>query len=449
MKRPESVPDLPVDLNAEQFVLGGIFASSACNPEVFEAVAESIHEGMFGLEKNKLIFAAMRAVYTQGMHITRDTVLAELRAKGQDGFVCDGSYFQLTVDCPEVVNLEGHCDAVAECYRQRQLYSKAQDVQARVLARDPAEEIATAAQKSFGEIESIAAKDDALDPEQIIASSGGINVFLSPETETGLMTPWPRLNWITGGFLPGQLIVLGAKPGTGKTSAASNLAIHAAANQHRVRIESYEMLPKHLLFRMTCTHANVDSQEARAGRLHGEDRWRLRHAAGEIVDIKQYLRISASKVRTTGGISAYLRKQRAKGEPVRLLIVDYLQKMRAVGKYERRELEVANCAAALKDLALDHELSVLALSQLRTDAREQFEYPPTMDDFRESKTIGAEADTAIIMRMHDAEQIYKPTRLVNMYLVKQRDGRHGKIPFHFHATYCRYEEIPEPAKEVA
>lgn len=440
----KSVPDLPIDRDAEQFVLGGIFAASAENPGCFPAVAEVLNEAMFSIEKHRLLFGAMRTVYARGMRITYEAVRHELGEK--DALRHVGPFLDLA-ECAELVNLGGYCQAVAECFRLRQLYTKASDLQSRALSRDRSDDIIADAQKSFGQIETSLGDDDGQDPEEIVALAGGVNRFFAPENELGLMTPHRRLNFLTNGMRPGDLFVLGAKPGIGKTSVACGIAVNTALNGHLVRIESYEMLAKDLLFRMTCSHAKVDSQEARAGRLVMEDRRRLQTALSELVEAKQYLKIS-TKLRTAAGIARHLRRQRGQGRPVRLLIIDYLQKMHAVGKFERREQEVSQIAVGLKDIAVEYELSVLALAQLNVDAREQFNQPPTMDDFRESKAIGQEADVAIILRLKDAEQLYQPCRFVNWYVVKQRSGRTGKIPFYFHAKYCRYEEIPEEAREV-
>src|SRR5207253_1036409 len=105
----------------------------------------------------------------------------------------------LSIECPELVNLASYCQAVVECYRLRELYAKTTVMQSRIMSRDRSEEIIVEAQKALGQIESSIEGDDGLDPEQIIESAGGVNAFLSPTIEDGIMTPWPRLNWITNG----------------------------------------------------------------------------------------------------------------------------------------------------------------------------------------------------------------------------------------------------------
>ena len=442
-----STADLPSDLDAERFVLGGIFRGSRENPDFFATISEALTDAMFSLERHKCLFAAMRSVFNHGLTISAESVRLELERAGRITLV--GPFIDLAVEFPDLVNIEGYCQIIAESCRLRELYSQTIAIQSRILQRDDSESIISDTQKSFSRIESTIAEDDGCNPEEIIKEAGDINVFLSPELRPGLMMPWSRLNYVTNGLKRGELIVIGAKPGIGKTSIACNVALRAAINGHLTRIESYEMLPADLLFRMICSHASVDSQEARAGRLHVEDRTNLARATSEILDCKDYLSFSRKPKRTIPGISAYLRKQRVKGRPVRLVIIDYLQKMRGIGKFERRDLEVANIAVGMKDLSVDFELPVLALAQLSVDAKEQFKQPPTIDDFRESKAIGMESDVAIILRLEDAEQLYKPSRRVNLYLVKQRNGATAKVPFLFHAKYCLYEETPEDVREVA
>lgn len=441
------VLELPNDELAEKFIIGSIFHASKENPDLYQHVSETIAPESFYLNKHRLLFEAMGVAYNSGLAITPATVIDALDRAGTRKMV--GTFLDLVTDTAYIHNLDTYCKLVGEKYRLRRLYENTVEMQKRILLEDPSEEIVSVAQKGLIKIEESIPQDEGVTPAQIIEESGGLNAFLSPERRPGLMTPWPKFNHVTNGLHGGQLIVLGAKPGIGKTSGAANVAVRAAMNGHRVRFESHEMPPDEILFRITCTLAGVDSQEVRAGRVGAEDRRRLNDASTQLAGLGDLLIINRKPIKTTAGLASYLRKQVSRGKPIDLLVVDYLQKLHGVGKFERREQEVAQVAVGLKEIALDFRIPVLALAQLNVDAKDQFAQTPTMDDFRESKAIGQEADVALILRLNDAEQLYQDSRLVNLYVVKQRNGRIAKIRYYFHAKYTRYEEVPEEFKEAA
>ena len=440
------VPDditLPHSTDAEQFILGGIFAGTENAPDIYQHVAETISPESFYLDKHKHLFQAMGEVYRHGLNINALTVSQELERTGANKIV--GPFIELAMDLPRIHNLDSYCQIVAEKARLRSLYTSTLDIQARILCQDDSMQIVSSAQKRFGQVEQSLPQDEEVDPEQIIHEAGGLNPFLSPESRPGIMTPWQTFNYLTNGLKPGTLTVIGAKTGIGKTSLGCQLAFHAASNGHRTHFESHEMTPDELLFRMICSEASVDSHAVRAGRVSSAERYNLTATASLFQEHKDQLVFMRKPIKTTAGLGAYLRKQQSKGKPVKLLVLDLLQKLRGVGHFERRDLEVATIAADVKALAIDFELAIVAISQLNVAAKEMYNQTPTADDFKEAKAVGEAADIAIVMRLQDAEQLYQPSRLANMYIVKHRNGPPGKIQFYFHAKYTKYEEIAEAA----
>jgi replicative DNA helicase len=296
----------------------------------------------------------------------------------------------LTEGSAKLFDLESFCRIVAEKHRLRLLYIANRDMEQRIIQQDRSLDIITDMQTSLLRTEVSMPQMKAANPAQIVdAVEGGVNGFLSPARDAGIMTWWPRFNHATNGLRRGRLYAIGAKPGIGKTSLACNIALAAVFNGHRTKIDTYEMSKEEYLFRLACTMALVDSQRAEAGYLNREERGRLADALRQIVERSAFLEISDSDNETTASIAAYLRKEKAAGRPFALQIIDYLQKMSGIGRFERREQEVAQVSGGLKKISHKMKIPVVALAQLSTSDREMYNHQPSVDDFRESKGFGS------------------------------------------------------------
>ena len=176
-----------------------------------------------------------------------------------------------------------------------------------------------------------------------------------------------------------------------------------------------------------------------------------------------FLEIEGEECSTTAAISASLRKNVSEGRPTDLLIVDYLQLLHGIGRFRDRREEVDQIAYGLKGIAKTFRIPVIALAQLNTRKLEteggaprdnvapKRPAPPSLGDFRESGAVEQAADLAWILRRTDVEQQFHAVQLIDAFLLKQRGGRTGKIPFKFHAALRQFEEIPEyqPERVVA
>lgn len=436
---------LPEDVVAENLVLGSILAST--DTECFARVAEILTEAAFSVERNRVIFGAMRKIFDRGLAINFGTLRSELERVGF--FRQVGAKISHLMDgMPELHDVESICAVVAEKYRLRVLIQTLDDATRRAISLESSEEIVLDTQKKLVGIEQTLASEDGTDAGKIFEEAGGINGFLSPATKPGIMSPWPRLNRCTSGFKPGEIYILGGRPGTGKTSKALQIAAQAMFNGHRVAFASYEMTPRALMHRMVCSHARVDSRRAMNGTLTEEERYALNVSAQQFDEYREFLQILDPKKKTVTALTSYARKQKILGRPVELFIVDYLQRMKGIGKFETRALEVASISGGLADMTKDHDAAVLALSQLKRDfdtgGRDK---QPEMSDVAESGGIERDADFMGILKLRDAEQLTKPVRDVDLYIVKQRNGPTGKIQFKFETVFCAFQEEPENRRE--
>ncbi len=271
-------------------------------------------------------------------------------------------------------------------------------------------------------------------PGQVITKAGGLYAYLESRNKKGIQTPWSKLNNATGGFHPGELIVLAAGTSKGKTAFALNLGYFVAKNKIGVAVISLEMGRNEVCDRLLCVSGQIDSQSIRR---RPEDP-RIERAADDIAEMQVF--ICDNGLSTTRAIRESVIALRTKAE-IGLVVVDYLQLLSSSRKYSNRTEEVGALSRSLKMAAQELELPFLVLSQLnRTSGREK--RPPELFDLRESGSI--ENDSDVVLFLH-AEREYKeaPTTFmpVDLILAKQRNGPAGiKFPLMFRSDCGRFEE---------
>ena len=272
---------------------------------------------------------------------------------------------------------------------------------------------------------------------------------------TGVATGFSELDTMTAGFQPANLIIIAGRPSMGKTSFAMNIAEHVAIHDKKpVAVFSLEMSREELMLRMLCTQARADMQKVRRGYLEKKYWSTLTASASRIAQAPIYIddTSSISVLEMRARCRRLATELSAKGTPLSLIMVDYLQLMRGMGKVESRQQEISEISRNLKGLARDLRVPVMALSQLSRKPEEKGrEGKPQLSDLRESGAIEQDADmVAFIYR----EAVYKPQELDNqgkakILVAKQRNGPTGEFELAFIREYTKFENlassgIPEP-----
>jgi replicative DNA helicase len=265
---------------------------------------------------------------------------------------------------------------------------------------------------------------------------------------TGLSTGYVDLDMQLTGLHAGELIILAARPGIGKTSLAMNMAMHAALDDKEpkaVGIFSLEMPADQLLMRLLASSARVDMKKLRGGRLTQHDEEKFQEMAGKLYNAPIYIDDS-------GGLSPFdlrakARRLKQKDPRLSLIVIDYLQLMHQKGKVESRQLEVAEISRALKQLAKELEVPIIALSQLNRKVEERKGGKPMLSDLRESGSIEQDAD--VVMFIHREEQdegaeggggARSSTVIpVELIVAKQRNGPVGSVDLVFLSEFTRFE----------
>jgi replicative DNA helicase len=275
---------------------------------------------------------------------------------------------------------------------------------------------------------------------------------------TGLLTGYDDLDGLTSGLQPSDLIVIAARPSMGKTALALNIAAHAAKTQGKtVALFSLEMAKEQLTLRLLCSEAGVNQQSVRQGYIERGDMDRIAIAASELYKAPMYLDDSPTmNVLEMRGKARRLRAEHG----LDLIVVDYLQLMSGVGRFDTRNQEISQVARSLKALARELRLPVVALSQL-SRAVEARGHPrrPFLSDLRESGSIEQEADVvAFIYRpsyygaaeLKAAGYLETDRSIAEIIVSKQRNGPTGTVRMAWIDEFVRFENLEErfPEQEV-
>ena len=272
------------------------------------------------------------------------------------------------------------------------------------------------------------------------------------ELVTGVDTGYQRLNEITAGLQPTDLIIIAARPSMGKTAFAMNIAMRAAVGGNvPTAVFSLEMSMEQLMMRMLCSWGKVDLARLRRGFLDDDDWVRLHTAADNLMPAPIYI----DDTPALGTMELRARCRRLKSEHgLGLVIVDYLQLMRASRRIDSREQEISDISRNLKALAKELHVPVVALSQLNRKVEERTNKRPLLSDLRESGAIEQDAD--VIMFLYRDEVYNKsddnPEKgTAEVIIGKQRNGPTGTVKLAFLGASTAFEDLAEnpPPSEYA
>jgi len=246
----------------------------------------------------------------------------------------------------------------------------------------------------------------------------------------GVTTGFNRLDKILGPMLPGQLHILAARPGCGKTSLALGIADHVALSMQRpVGFVSLEMSRNELVHRLLCARARVDGAALRQG-TPLDERTMTRIGAANAMLARAPIHISDHAV-TLAAVSGIARRWRM-DMGIELLLIDYLGLLRSGERSKSRYEETTLLSNAVKRLALDLEVPVLCLAQLNR-ASDTEERPPRLSDLRDSGAIEQDADTVLLLEPSENENVH-------VVVGKNRSGRVGRATLQFEKTFTRFYE---------
>src|ERR671929_2414222 len=437
----------PHSLEAEQAVLGAILQSDRTHYAYI--IEEGLRPEDFYRERHRTIFESMLALYAASEPIDVLTVTEHLRSRGKlDELGGPGEIDLLTAAAPSVGALRSYGQIVKDHALLRNLLGATYEIQAAVHGHDaPPREIVERAEKTILDVAHDDRQKDFRKVGDILHAEITKWQALSAEGRslTGTPSGFADLEAITGGFPKGNLIVIAARPSMGKRPLVTNIAENVALDKERrraVALFSLEMSEAELAQRFIASQASIKGDDLRKGRLKDESKWkRVLRVAGEYDAAPLYVDDSSDiGILDVRAKARRLHQQSPDG--LGLVIVDYLQLMRADSRIESRVQQVGEMSRGLKILARELEVPVIALSQLSraVESRSATDKRPMLSDLRESGQIEQDADLVIFIYR---DEYYFPETTetpgeAELIIAKHRNGGLGNVHLTFQNEYPRF-----------
>jgi len=441
---------MPYNADAEMSVLGITFLDS----RLISKICEEVTKEMFYLEKHQLIFDAVNSLYQSNTPIDITTMKDELDKKKHLNAIGGIEYLSEIIDSVVTsANLDYYIKILKENWVRRNLIDTAtnivsesydeEDVNALLdnAERDILNAIKTRQASEFVPIGEVLRRAQE-NLEQLAKNNRPI---------TGLSTGFYDLDKITAGLHGGELIILAARPGMGKTSFALNIATNAAATTKKaIAVFNLEMSAEMLVNRMISSVGGIDSYKLTTGQLQNTDWKKYNEALSELAETNIYIEDNAGI--TAAEIRAKCRRLAQKPEGLGLVVIDYLQLITSGNKrVESRQVEVSEISRSLKTMALELDVPVIALAQLSRSAEKRENSQPMLADLRESGSLEQDADIVLFINRKDyyeAKSDKKESIVpVDLIIAKHRKGSTGLINLLFELNMSSFRNYMKADNE--
>lgn len=431
----------PQNVEAEQAVLGSILLKA----ELLGTVLELLKPIDFYKDNHRIIYEAMLDLFDRNEPQDLLTVSNLLTNTNKLDSIGGPAYLaSLTSIVPVTANIGSYAKIIREKSILRRLITVNTDIASRCYEEqhdidilvDEAEQAifdiaGSKGEQHFTHLKSIVPKAFAT-VEQL---------YKRKELITGVPTGYSEIDKMTAGLQPSDLIILAARPSMGKTSFAMNIAQHAAlVEKTGVAVFSLEMSKEQLVMRLLSSVGRIDSQRIRTGKLRSEDWPKLTRAVGMLSEAPVFIddtpAISVLEMR------AKVRRLASQHE-IGLIVVDYLQLMRGRSN-ENRTQEISDISRSLKALAKEHQVPVIALSQLNRGLESRTDKRPMMADLRESGAIEQDADVICFIyrdEVYNKAEDNPEKGVAEIIIGKQRNGPTGTARLTFIKEFTMFENM--------
>src|SRR4051794_31187079 len=384
----------PQNLEAEQSVLGAVLLSDTALPALI--IDERLQPEDFYREGHGRIYRAMLDLHSVGESVDALTLVEHLKRAGDLEQVGGRAAIDMLAGAvPAVGNVRQYARIVRENAMLRRLLRASYDIQARVHSHEALpRELVDMAERAILEVAHEDSRKDFRNIGDLLLAELDKLEKLSQAGKaiTGTPSGFEDLDNITGGFQPGNLIILAARPSMGKSALMANFAENAALEGDRaVALFSLEMSEGELAQRFVASQASVKGDDLRKGKV-APSRWpKILQASNRLADSPLYVDDSSDlSVLDVRAKSRRLAQQHADG--LGLILIDYLQLMRSSTNVENRVEAIGQISRGLKTLARELEVPVIALSQLNRGVEQRTDKRPVLSDLRESGAIEQDAD---------------------------------------------------------
>ncbi len=435
----------PHNLEAEESLLSAILIDNTMLPDILELLGpDDFYKGA-----HQKIFSAVIDLFDRDEPVDLVTLANLLNEQGVLDKIGGAGYLAGLVDAaPMAVNARHYANIVHGKACLRRLIEKANAIATKCFEdRGDIDAVIDFAEASIFDLSENRMRQSYYPLSKMIES----NIDTLEERQgnkspiTGVPSGFTLFDQKTSGLQKSDLIILAARPGMGKTAFALNIARYAAIQADiPVAIFSLEMSKEQLSMRMLSSEARLDSTRLRSGFISQDDWIKITEAAGNLTNAPIF--IDDSPVLTAMEIRAKARRLKL-DKNIGLVIIDYLQLMQGRRSAERRDLEISEISRAMKALAKELNIPVVALSQLNRMLEQRSDKRPQLSDLRESGALEQDADVvAFIYRdeIYNKDENNPNKGKAEIIISKQRNGPTGVVPLVFLNAYTRFEN---PARE--
>jgi len=437
---------IPHDSEAEQAVLGAIIEDN----DLLNSISEILTPEDYYLEKHQCVYHVMLELMEEDISIDEIILGDRLKILGQLDEIGGYAYLaELSDCCPSSGNIDFYATFIKNHSTARSIIRVGSDVSRE--ARDPEKNIEELLLDVSEKIENISDKKNKNNtiPIKDVLYRSFVKLEKTSENKDellGLSTGFLDFDRTTLGLIPKDLIILAARPGSGKTSLAMNMATGVALNPNTkgaVLVISIEMADEQLAMRMLSAEAKVSLKRIRKGDLE-EKQWdKLAMATDRLSVINLHINDSADTIQS---IKSAVKKLYKTKDGIALLVVDYLQIIVPPNNINNREQQIAYFSRSLKKMAKDFDIPVIALAQLNRAIEKRSEKKPMLSDLRESGAIENDADLIVFIYRDELYNEDSPDKgIAEIIIGKHRNGETGTIRLTFIGKYTKFCNLSQQA----
>ena len=439
---------VPYNRDAEEALLGSILI----NPECLVSIAGMLAGQDFYIQRHRYVWEALLHLQERSMPIDFLTLTEEVQRQGQLEDVGGPAYLAgLINSTPTSLNAEAYAAIIVEAAGRRRLLNAANEI-ARLAFQQalPFENVLDGAEKAVFAISQQHLGNRLCSIEQVV---GDVFDQISAASAQGgemlgVPTGFVDLDCLLNGLQGGDLLLVAARPGQGKTGFLLSLVCSVAQHcRKHIAVFSLEMSSEQLVQRLLAQVSGIDSQRLRAGRIYEQEWPRLVDAVETLSLLPVFL--DDTPALTPAQMRSACRKLQIE-HGLDLVVVDYLQLMHSGQKVENRVLEVGYISRSLKALARELNVPVVAAAQLSRAVEQRADKKPTLSDLRESGSLEMDSDVVIFLYR---PEVYDPgdpllKGRAEISIAKHRNGPVGQIELLFRAELARFENAAVYKREL-
>ena len=438
----ELIRNLPFSADAEQSVLGAVLIK----PEIMDSFAGIISAEDFYMPEHVEIYRAMQGMYLKSRMIDLVTLIDELVKAGVYDESGGKEYIRLIAETvPSAANALDYAKIVRDKSILRSLITACDEIsEAAYGEQDDVENLVELAEKKIYSVaEGHENKNFIHIKDALLLSYERLNKLkTNPEEVKGMPTGFSALDKVLVGLGSADLVLVGARPGMGKTAFAMNIAVSAAKRTKKaVCVFSLEMSAEQLVTRLLSSEGMVDSYHLRSGELDEEEWSKIANAASAMAETD--ILIDDTTGITVSGMKAKLRRVKNLG----LIVIDYLQLMQSEKKTDNRVNEVADISRSLKLMAKEFGVPVICCAQLSRGPEKRDDKRPQLSDLRDSGAIEQDADSVMLLYRGDYYDMDNPVSEAEVIIAKNRHGSVGRGKLGWYGKYTKFTTIDEDGRE--